>query len=174
MMDLAVVYEDNHLLVVNKPAGIPTQSDSSGDLSLLDAAKTWLIETYHKPGNAYLGLVHRLDRPVAGIMVLAKTSKAAGRLSAMIRERSMVKEYTAVTEGGDLPDFRRVHHHLCKDRHRRISRVVSSGHPQARPAVLEYRVMARQAACALLHVHLLTGRSHQIRVQLAALGTPIL
>ena len=171
---IEILYEDNHLLAVNKPAGVLSQADATGDVPLLAAAKAYLKEKYGKPGNVFLGLVHRLDRPVAGVLIFARTSKAAGRLSAAFREGRVEKTYHAVVAGVPTPQRGTLRHWLCKIAAQRRTMVVRPDTPGARLAVLDYRVMAASAAGSLVAVRLHTGRSHQIRVQLAAMGHPIL
>jgi len=166
-----ILFEDNHVLAIDKPAGMLSQGDLSGDLDVLTAVKELLKRRDGKPGNVYLGLVHRLDRPVAGAMLLAKTSKAAGRLSRQFRERETVKLYRAVTAGAPATDEAELVHNLEKDAATRVTRIVAGGGKVAR---LRYRVLERREATALLEVELLTGLPHQIRVQLAATGCPIL
>jgi RluA family pseudouridine synthase len=165
-----LLYEDNHLLVVNKPAGMLTQGDATGDLDLLTAAKLYLKEKHDKPGNVFLGLVHRLDRPVSGAMVFARTSKAASRLSRQFRKRTVEKRYLAIVEGkldgnGVLVDYLRKDH--------RIVRIVDAQHPQGARAELSYETLAQENQTSLVEVQLATGRPHQIRVQLANLGHPV-
>ena len=171
---LEILFEDNHLLAVNKPAGVLSQGDATGDEPMLAAAKAYLKEKYGKPGNVFLGLVHRLDRPVAGVLLFARTSKAAGRLSAAFREGQVEKTYRAVVTGVPHPDRGTLRHWLRKNADRRRTAVVGPETPGARQAVLDYRVMAAATAKSLVSVALHTGRSHQIRVQLAELGHPIL
>ena len=171
-MPVPVLYEDNHLLVVVKPVNVPSQGDASGDPDLLGRLKEDVKRRYGKPGKVYLGLVHRLDRPVGGVMVFARTSKAASRLASQVRERSFDKTYLAVTEG--VPTARGVlEHHLLKDRERNHVRAVAEGTPNAKRAILEYEVLERAAGRALVRVALLTGRSHQVRVQFATIGHPL-
>lgn len=171
---LEILYQDNHLLAVNKPAGLPCQPDASGDPTLVAAAQAYLKQRYHKPGNVFVGLVHRLDRPVAGAVVLARTSKAAARLSAAFREGRVEKIYLAVVAGCFESDEGRLVHWLRKISRRRRSEVAAPDTPGAREAILAYRVIAAAGGASLLEVALHTGRSHQIRVQLAAAGHPIL
>lgn len=168
-----IVYEDNHLLVVVKPPNLPVMADSSGDPDFQSLLKAFLKERDAKPGNVFLGLVHRLDRPVGGVMVFAKTSKAASRLSAQIRERTTGKEYLAVVRGEPVPAEARLQDYLLKDERTRNVRVVDASVSGARQAVLHYRVLKAQPPLSLLWVRIETGRAHQIRVQLASRGTPI-
>jgi 23S rRNA pseudouridine1911/1915/1917 synthase len=170
---LKFLYEDNHVLAVYKPAGMLSQGDLTGDLDLLTLAKEILKRRDNKLGNVYLGLVHRLDRPVAGVMIVAKTSKAAGRLSKQFRERSTKKIYRAVVEGRPEQDRATLTHRLQKDRANRLSRVVGLNE-QGRDGVLSYRVLDSSADHSLIEVDLKTGLSHQIRVQLSTIGCPIL
>ncbi len=149
------IYVDNHLLVVDKPAGALSQGDSSGAVSLLDAAKAWLKTEFDKPGNVYLGLVHRLDRPVCGVMVFARTSKAAARLSDQLRRRQFGKVYEAVVHG-DPPASATLEDEL-----------------DGRECRLDLVCLERRGALARLEIRPATGRKHQIRRQLAAAGYPI-
>ena len=160
---------DNHLLVVNKPAGMLVQGDKTGDLSLLEAARDYLKKEFNKPGNVYLGLVHRLDRPVSGVVVLARTSKAAGRLSRQIREKTVKKTYWALVEGN--PPHRQK---LVNDIERAgaTSRIVKTG--LGKSAVLEYQRLGIAQDQSLLEIDLSTGRHHQIRLQLSNIGYPII
>jgi 23S rRNA pseudouridine1911/1915/1917 synthase len=172
-MNPHVLYQDNHLLVVVKPPDIPVMADSSGDADLLTLLKAWRKACEAKPGNVFLGLVHRLDRPVGGVMVFAKTSKAASRLSAQIRDRETGKTYLAVVTGDPTPAAARLCDYLVKEEQTRQVRVVPAGTKDAREAILDYQVIGRQDGMALVEVRLLTGRPHQIRVQLASRGMPI-
>ncbi len=171
-MSLHVLYEDNHLLVVEKPANIPVQADASGDADLLSVCKAYIKEAYHKPGEVYLGLVHRLDRPVGGVMVFARTSKAAARLTAQFKDRRAEKRYVAIVDGDPKPTDECVDW-LYKDESTNTTRVVREGTPEAKKAILRYRTIARANGKALLDVSLLTGRPHQIRVQLSSRNLPI-
>lgn len=169
-MRIKIIFEDNHLLVVEKPINMPTQSDRTGDLDLLTFLKSDLKARYQKPGNVYLGLVHRLDRPVGGVMVFAKTSKAASRLSAQIREGNFAKSYLAVARGILTIKNDRLHHYLVKDARLNMVSVVSDATPESKEAFLDYSVISEFENLSLLKIALGTGRSHQIRVQLAAIG----
>ena len=172
-MKINILYEDNHLLVVEKPVNIPVQSDSSNDGDLLTALKDYLKEKYNKPGNVYLGLVHRLDRPVGGIMVFAKTSKAASRLSEQIRTNQIEKQYLAVVTGTLENSKGTLHDYLYKDSKTNTSHVVSKEHKDAREAILHYEVIDTGENLSLVRIHLVTGRSHQIRVQFSHAGHPL-
>lgn len=169
-----ILYEDNHLLVVVKPANLPVMADDSGDPDLQSLLKAFLKERDGKPGQVFLALVHRLDRPVGGVMVFAKTSKAASRLSAQIRERTTGKEYLTVLRGTPSPEQHGLEDFLLKDERTRTSRVVPAGTPGAKLAVLDYRVLQSLPGVSLVWVRIHTGRPHQIRVQFASRGTPIL
>lgn len=167
-----ILFEDNHLLVVEKPENLPVQADASGDADLLSVCKAYLKERYQKPGEAYLGLVHRLDRPVGGVMVFAKTSKAAGRLTSQFKDRSAHKRYVAIVDGNAPADGECVDW-LWKDEKTNTTRVVPEGTDGAKKAILRFRTIARENGTSLLDVELLTGRPHQIRVQLSSRGFPI-
>ncbi len=175
MEKLKVIYEDNHIIVVRKIPNIPSQSDKTGDIDMLTLVKKYIKETYHKPGNVYLGLVHRLDRPVGGIMIFAKTSKSASRLSNQVREKIFKKEYLAVTDGkfdqtkGTLVDY------LYKDERNNISKVVCKEKKNAKEAKLDYEVITYHPKknLSLVKINLHTGRHHQIRVQLSHFGHSI-
>ncbi len=168
---LRILFEDNHVLVVEKPAGMLSQGDLTGDLDVLTLAREIIKTRDRKPGNVFLGLVHRLDRPVGGVMVVAKTSKAAGRLSGQFRERRTRKIYRTVVSGCPTPAEAPLRHRLKKDRAARITRVVGEG--EGKPAELRYRVLETRDDRSLLEVELITGLSHQIRAQLSAIGHPI-
>lgn len=170
--DLTVLYQDSHLLAVFKPARMPVQADPSGDPALLDIAKQWLKVTLGRPGNVYLGLVHRLDRPVAGVVLFARTSKAAARLSKQFRERTPEKIYRAVVEGvpeaerGDLANY------IRKEKSLKAT-VFTRETPGAKEARLHYEVIETLNGASVLEVSLQTGRFHQIRAQLSFIGHPI-
>ena len=166
-----VIYEDNHLLVVEKPVNIPVQGDSSNDEDLLTMLKQYLKEKYDKPGEVYLGLVHRLDRPVGGIMVFARTSKAASRLSKIIAERTFSKTYLAVVEGHDIRKSDTLIDYLIKDSKTNTVSVTDEAH--GRKAVLDYELLNSKDDLNLVKVNLHTGRSHQIRVQFASRNMPL-
>ena len=169
-----LLFEDNHLLVVEKPVNLLSQADHSGSSDLLSLLKDWIKRRDQKPGQVFLGLVQRLDRPVGGVMVFAKTSKAASRLADQVRQRTLQKTYLAVVAGvtdspeGTLIDW------LQKDHHSNTVQVIESEVSQAKQAILHYERVAVHANKSLLRIQLETGRSHQIRVQLAHYGHPLL
>ena len=169
MEKLKIIYEDNHIIVVEKKPNIPSQSDKTGDIDMLSIVKEYIKQKYKKPGNVYLGLVHRLDRPVGGIMIFAKTSKAAGRLSNDVREKVFKKKYLAVVDGKFNESEGILENYLYKDERTNTSKVVSKNKKNAKYAKLEYKVLKYNEAknLTLLEINLFTGRHHQIRVQLS-------
>jgi len=170
---LNVIYEDNHLLVVNKPAKLPTMGVAADQPSLLSVAKEYIRYKYDKPGKVYLGIVSRLDAPVTGLVVIARTSKAASRLSTAFRERHVKKLYWAIVSGVPDQSESTLEHYLRKDeRHRRVH-TTHADCPDAQLARLQFRQQAANENASLLEVELETGRKHQIRVQLAKIGHPI-
>ena len=172
-MKINIIYEDNHLLVVEKPFDVLSQKDSTNDLDMVELLKKYLKDKYNKKGNVYLGLVHRLDRPVGGVMVFAKTSKAASRLSSTIRDNEFKKRYLVVVNGriakksGTLSDY------LLKDKKNNMVSVVREDTPNAKKAILKYRVLQEMDGLSLLMIELITGRAHQIRVQFSSRGNPL-
>lgn len=172
-MNLTILYEDNHLIFVKKPVNVPVQEDKSKDLDLLNIVKADIKERYNKPGNVYLGLVHRLDRPVGGVMVFAKTSKAASRLSDLIRRQQMERKYLAIVRGRPKAKAQRLEDYLVKNKKKNIVYPTSKDHKDAKKAILDYEVLATNKNFSLLSVKLHTGRPHQIRVQLANRGYPL-
>ena len=169
-----LLFEDNHLLVIEKPVNLLSQADHSGSPDLLSLLKDWIKQRDQKPGQVFLGLVQRLDRPVGGVMVFAKTSKAASRLADQVRQRTLQKTYLAVVAGVVDPPEWTLTDWLQKDRHSNTVRVVESGVSQAKQAILHYERIAVHANKSLLRIQLETGRSHQIRVQLVHCGHPLL
>ena len=161
---MKVIYEDNHLLVIDKPVNVPMQEDNSKDDDLLSLCKQYIKEKYDKPGNVYLGLVHRLDRPVSGVCVFARTSKAASRLTKQIQDHTLKKQYLAVVEDNGLEDTGHFEDYLLKDSKTNTVKVDKNG----KLAILDYEVLKRKNNLALVKVNLKTGRSHQIRVQFSS------
>lgn len=170
MEQIKVIYEDNHMIVVEKPVNIPSQSDKTGDIDLLSMIKNYIKEEYKKPGNVYLGLIHRLDRPVGGVMVFAKTSKAAARLSEQVREKQFQKIYLVVANGKMEQNKETLQDYLLKNEKKNMSKVVKEGTKNSKLAVLDYEVLKYEAEINLsvLKIILHTGRHHQIRVQLSS------
>ena len=170
MQQLKVIYEDNHIIVVEKPVNIPSQADKTGDIDLLTIIKQYIKEKYQKPGNVYLGLVHRLDRPVGGVMVFAKTSKAAARLSNQVREKQFEKTYLTIVNGKMEQNTGTLEDYLYKDERNNKSKVVPEGTKNSKLAILDYEVLkyAPELDLSVLKIHLHTGRHHQIRVQLSS------
>lgn len=167
---MKVLFEDNQIIVVEKPFNIPSQGDKTGDVDMLSMVKDYVKEKYNKPGNVYIGLVHRLDRPTGGVMVFARTSKAAGRLSDKIRERKIQKTYLAICNGkfdetkGTMKDY------LWKDEKKNTSYVVKASKKNAKEAILDYEVLKydEKEDVSLVKIDLHTGRHHQIRVQFSS------
>jgi RluA family pseudouridine synthase len=170
-MESDILYLDNHLLVVNKQPGLLSQGDRTGDDDLLTLAKDFLKQRFDKPGKVYLGLVHRLDRPVSGVMVFARTSKAAARLSAQFRSGAPRKRYLALVEGACSERGICIDHVIKEEQG---TRIVAADHPRGQYAELSWTTVAQQNQLSLLDICLKTGRSHQIRLQLAHRGFPIL
>ena len=167
---LKIIYEDNHIIVAQKPVNIPSQGDKTGDIDMLTIIKQYIKEKYNKPGNVYLGLIHRLDRPVGGVMVFAKTSKAAARLSEQVREKIFKKKYLVIANGkfnknnGTLEDY------MLKNEKTNMSKIVKEGTNNAKYAQLDYEVLKYdpELNLSVLKINLHTGRHHQIRVQLSS------
>ena len=174
MSALDVLHCDNHVLVVHKPACLPVVPDASGDESLLEQAKAWVKREFAKPGEVFLGVVHRLDRPVSGLVVFARTSKGADRLTRQFRERTVEKTYLGVVVGQVTPGAGELEQHLLKDRSHNVVRVVSPGTEGAKLAHTSYRVLAATDGGQLLELVPHTGRSHQLRLACArGLGAPL-
>ena len=169
---IKILYEDNHLIVCIKPAGVLSQSDGSGAPDMLTILKRYIKEKYQKPGEVYLGLVHRLDRPVSGVMVFARTSKAASRLSEQIRTRKVEKLYRCVVNG-ILEGSGRLENFISKDEDRNIVTVSDSEKPGFKASYLDYRAVDTKDGLTLAEIKLGTGRSHQIRAQMAHNGYPL-
>lgn len=168
---ISVLYEDNHLLCIEKPVNIPTNSDNSNDEDVLSLCKKYIKEKYNKQGNVYLGLVHRLDRPVGGVMVFAKTSKAASRLSDSIRKNEMHKTYLAILDG--IPDKKTaiLEDYLIKDH--TTNTVTTTTKDKGKYSKLSYTVLEEKGNKTLVKIDLETGRSHQIRVQFSSRNLPL-
>lgn len=171
---MTVLYEDNHLIIVNKQTGEIVQGDKTGDTPLSDIVKDWLKEKHNKPGNVYLGVVHRLDRPVSGVVLFAKTSKALPRLNKMFAEHDKVsKTYWAIVQNRPEAPQGTLTHWLTRNEKNNTARAYDHEVPGSKKAVLDYKLIASSERYHLLEVHLHTGRHHQIRCQLAKMGCPI-
>ncbi len=172
MQNLKILYEDNHIIVVRKPNNVPSQADKTGDIDMLTIVKSYLKEKYHKPGDVYLGLVHRLDRPTGGVMVFARTSKAASRLSEQIRTKQIQKKYLATCDGKLEKEKDTWHDFLLKTERTNTSKVVPEGTKNEKEASLDYEVIKynEKTDLSIVKVNLHTGRHHQIRVQFASRG----
>ena len=170
--DIDIIYEDNHLLAVNKPSGLLSQEDHTKAPDVLTLCKEYLKREYNKPGEAFLGLLHRLDKPVSGVMLMAKTSKAASRISRQIRERSVEKNYLAVVEGF-APKNGFFNHFLKKDSNTNTVKIVEANTKGGKESQLTYQTIAKKNNLSVVEIHLLTGRPHQIRVQFSGEGYPI-
>ena len=168
-----IVYEDNHLLIINKPAGMPSQLDLTEDACALDLAKDYIKHQYNKPGNVYAGLAHRIDRPVSGLLLLCKTSKSLSRMMEQFKKRMIKKTYLAVVDGQMSDEFLDLEDHLLKNSARNISKVVGPNIKGAKRAETTVAHVFSFGGHSLVKVYPRTGRSHQIRVQLAHAGLPI-
>lgn len=171
--DINIIYEDNHILVVVKPQNMACCPDNSGDKDMLSLLKEYLINKYDKKGEAFLGLVHRLDRPTGGVMVYAKTSKAAQRLSQGIRENDIEKKYLAVVVGKPRDKQNQLVHYLLKNSTQNKVYSVPMATDGAKKAILNYKVLEENGNYSLIDIRLITGRSHQIRVQFSSIGCPL-
>ncbi|MDE6812076.1 MAG: RluA family pseudouridine synthase [Muribaculaceae bacterium] len=170
---MEVIYEDNHIIVVNKASGEIVQGDKTGDAPLSEHIKTYLKEKYNKPGNVFCGVVHRIDRPVAGLVVFAKTSKALSRLNEMLRKNELHKIYWAVVEGKPEHPEGTLECYIRSDGRINKSFKCSPDHPDAKKAILKYSTVAVGDRYSILEIKLITGRKHQIRMQLSDMGNPI-
>ena len=170
---MTVVYEDNHIIVVNKTASEIVQADKTGDTPLSETVKQYLKEKYQKPGNVFLGVTHRLDRPVSGLVIFAKTSKALTRLNEMFRAGEVKKTYWAVVKNAPKESEGELVHFLVRNEKQNKSYAYDKEVPNSKKAVLDYRLIGRSENYYLLEVDLKTGRHHQIRCQLAKMGCPI-
>ncbi len=170
---IKVIYEDNHLLVVEKPVNILSQGDDTNDKDMVNLLKDYIKKKYNKPGNVYIGLIHRLDRPVGGVMVFAKTSKAASRLSEQVRNKSFKKTYLAVVHGKIKSSSDTLRDFLYKNKKTNMVTVVKKNHTDAKEAELNYKVLDFKENLSLVQVNLKTGRSHQIRVQFSSRKHPL-
>ena len=173
MEDFIILHEDNHIIVVLKPQNVPSCEDESKDMDMLTMIKEYIREKYNKQGNVYLGLVHRLDRPTGGVMVFAKSSKASSRLSEQLRDGDFEKRYLAVTVGSPREEKATLTHYMKKNAVNNMVYVCPPTVQGAKFAELEYNVLEKNSDLALVDVRLHTGRSHQIRVQMSAIGHPL-
>lgn len=172
MEKLKVLFEDNHVIVVEKPVNIPSQGDKTGDKDMLTIIKEYIKNKYNKPGDVYLGLVHRLDRPTGGVMVFARTSKAASRLSEQVRDKKMHKQYLCIVDGKMDKSTGTMRDYLLKNEKSNTSKVVKEGTKNSKEAILDYEVIKYNSEIdmSVVKVNLHTGRHHQIRVQFASRG----
>ncbi len=170
---LKILYEDNHIIAVTKPCNVPVMKDASNDLDLQTMVKLYIKEKYNKPGNVFIGLVHRLDRPVGGAIVLARTSKGASRLSEQIRSQKMSKTYLCIVRGTMVKKKGTLINYLVKNQQINKSSIANSSNSHKKKAILDYEVLSEKSGLSLVKVKLQTGRHHQIRVQLSHLGYPI-
>lgn len=174
LLNLSVIYEDNHIIAVNKPAGVLVHGDVTGDLTLADQVKSYIKVRYGKPGDVFLGVVHRLDRPVSGVVIFARTSKALVRLNKMFQQGETKKRYMAVVSKRPAELNGTVTHYLKKDKEKNISRAFNTPKSGAKLSTLSFELKGELYGQVLLEVHPLTGRPHQIRVQLSKMGSPII
>lgn len=170
---LSVLYEDNHLIAINKPAGVLVQGDETGDMPLSEMVKEYVKEKYHKPGAVFLGVVHRLDRPVSGVVIFARTSKALSRMNALFQKRETQKTYWALVDHAPANRSGNLVHWLVKDESRNKTTAHAQEHPHGLRSELNFQVLKKVKDISLIEVNPITGRPHQIRVQLASMGSPI-
>ena len=170
---MKIVYEDNHIIIVNKASGEIVQGDKTGDIPLSETLKSYLKEKYNKPGNVFCGVVHRIDRPVSGLVIFAKTSKSLERLNKMLREGSIHKIYHAIVEGHPQKNEDTLRNFVKSNGRINKTFIAEGKDPDAKEAVLQYKVIEKFDRYSLLEINLLTGRKHQIRAQLSAIGHPI-
>lgn len=170
-----ILFEDNHIIIINKKAGQLVQGDKTGDTSLLDEVKSYIKQKYSKPGNVFAGLVHRIDRPTSGIVIFAKTSKALTRLTEMIKKREIKKIYWAVVKKNEIPETQRLVHYLKKNEKNNKAIIFNSSSAQSgsKEAILTYKIIKKSDHYLLLEIDLETGRHHQVRAQLSAIKCPI-
>jgi len=169
-----VIYEDNHLIAINKPSGILVQGDKTGDTTLLQLAKQYIKKKYDKPGDVFLNIIHRLDRPTSGCVIFARTSKATSRMNVLFKERKISKEYLAVSRGRPHINEGKLEHYLKKNTKANIVTAFDRKVKEAKHAILNYQLLNYAEGISLFRIQPLTGRSHQIRVQLKSIGTPII
>ncbi|MCH5241550.1 MAG: RNA pseudouridine synthase [Muribaculaceae bacterium] len=170
---MEIVYEDNHIIIVNKAPGEIVQGDKTGDLPLSELIKQYIKEKYNKPGNVFCGVVHRIDRPVAGLVIFAKTSKALERLNKMLRDGEIHKTYWALVEGNVQNQEATLRNFLKNDGRINKTYISTEKDPDAKESILNYKTIAKGERYTILEIELLTGRKHQIRAQLSAIGHPI-
>ncbi len=170
---MKIVYEDNHIIIALKAPGEIVQGDKTGDTPLLEMVREYIREKYNKPGNVFCGLVHRIDRPVGGLVLFARTSKALTRLNEMIRRGLIHKTYRAIVQGHPEVPEQRLEGYITSDSRTNKSYIHNSPRPDAKHVILDYRMLRRGERYSLMEINLLTGRKHQIRAQLSALGHPI-
>ena len=168
-----IIYEDNHLIAVNKPAGVLVHGDETGDYTLVDAVKGYIKDRYNKPGDVFLGVIHRLDRPVSGVVLFARTSKGLARMNKLFQERKVTKQYLAIVNKRPEPLEGKIIDFLAKDAKKNVARVHKSDRKGAKKSITEYKLEAGLNGYFLLKVNPITGRPHQIRVQLSNHGCPI-
>lgn len=170
---MKIVYEDNHIIIALKAPGEIVQGDKTGDTPLLEMVREYIREKYNKPGNVFCGLVHRIDRPVGGLVIFARTSKALSRLNEMIRRGLIHKTYRAIVQGIPSVPEQRLEAYISSDQRTNKSYIHKTPNPDARKAILDYKILRKGERYSLLEINLLTGRKHQIRAQLADMGHPI-